>query len=81
MSHIRSFVRFWWGFVVGDDWRIAAVVAAALGVTWVLDQRGSDVWWFLPLAIVLALGGSLRHEVRRQVRSSRGDADQRPRPS
>jgi hypothetical protein len=26
-----GFARFWWDFVVGDDWRIAAGVAAVLG--------------------------------------------------
>jgi hypothetical protein len=27
----RGFLRFWWDFVVGDDWRIAAGVVAVLG--------------------------------------------------
>ncbi len=26
-----AFGRFWWDFVVGDDWRIAAGVVAVLG--------------------------------------------------
>ena len=26
--------RFWWDFIVGEDWRIAASVAAVLGVGW-----------------------------------------------
>jgi hypothetical protein len=26
----RAFGRFWWDFVVGDDWRIAAGVVAVL---------------------------------------------------
>ena len=26
------FGRFWWDFIVGEDWRIAASVAAVLGV-------------------------------------------------
>jgi hypothetical protein len=29
---IRGFGRFWYDFVVGDDWRIAAGVCAMLGV-------------------------------------------------
>ena len=27
-----AFFRFWWDFVVGDDWKIAAGVAAVLAV-------------------------------------------------
>jgi hypothetical protein len=29
MPLLRTFVRFWWDFVVGDEWRIAVVVAVA----------------------------------------------------
>ena len=65
MSHLRSFARFWWDFVVGDDWRVAAGVALALGLTWLLAHRGADVWWLLPLCVVLVLAGSLWRETRR----------------
>jgi hypothetical protein len=27
-----GFLRFWWDFIVGDDWRIAAGVVVVLGV-------------------------------------------------
>lgn len=29
---LRSFGRFWYDFVIGDDWKIAAAVAAALAL-------------------------------------------------
>ena len=32
MKHLAAFGRFWYDFVVGDDWTIAAGVVAALGV-------------------------------------------------
>ena len=32
MRYVRGFGRFWYDFVIGDDWRIAAGVAAVLGV-------------------------------------------------
>lgn len=32
MRHVAAFGRFWWEFIVGDDWRIAAGVVAALAV-------------------------------------------------
>jgi hypothetical protein len=30
MSYVRRFGRFWYDFIVGEDWRIAAGVAIAL---------------------------------------------------
>ena len=30
MSYARAFGRFWYAFIVGEDWRIAAGVVAAL---------------------------------------------------
>jgi hypothetical protein len=32
MRFVSAFARFWWDFVVGDDWRIAAGVVAVLAV-------------------------------------------------
>jgi ABC-type methionine transport system permease subunit len=29
---VRAFGRFWFDFIIGDDWRIAAGVAGALGL-------------------------------------------------
>jgi hypothetical protein len=60
MSYLRGFGRFWWNFVVGDDWLVAVGVGVALGVTYLLTDRGVDAWWFLPVAIALVLAGSLR---------------------
>ncbi len=30
---MKRFARFWWDFVVGDDWRVAAGVVIAFGLT------------------------------------------------
>ena len=64
MSRLRSFGLFWWNFVVGDDWRVAAGIAVALAVTWVAVHRSVDVWWLLPLAVALLLAASLRRATR-----------------
>ena len=39
MRFVVGFGRFWWEFVVGDDWKIAAGVAAVLGVGGLLVAR------------------------------------------
>jgi hypothetical protein len=67
MRYLASFGRFWWNFIVGDDWRVAAGVAVALGVVALLDDRGVDAWWLLPAAVAIVLADSLR----RATQSSR----------
>ena len=43
MSHwLRSFGAFWYDFVIGDDWRGAAVVACALALTALLRSSGAE---------------------------------------
>ena len=32
MSYVGAFLRFWYEFIVGDDWRIAAGVVGMLAV-------------------------------------------------
>jgi len=66
VRYLRSFARFWWNFIVGDDWRVAAGVAVALGLTSVLTHESVNAWWLLPAAVALLLAGSLRRAVRRE---------------
>jgi hypothetical protein len=62
IARLRSFGAFWYDFVIGDDWRGAAVVAAALALTAVLAHgQGVNAWWLLPVCVLAALGWSLRH--------------------
>ena len=64
MSYVRAFGRFWWDFIVGDDWRAAAGLALGLVATWLLTRGGVDAWWFLPLAVAVVLAASLRRAIR-----------------
>src|SRR6266700_1374079 len=57
---LAAFGKFWYGFIIGDDWTVAAAVAAALAVTWLLHAAGVTAWWLPPLAAVAATGASLR---------------------
>jgi hypothetical protein len=61
---LRGLAAFWWDFIVGDDWRIAAGVVTALAATAVLAHTGIPAWWLLPAAVVLLLGLSLRRATR-----------------
>ena len=64
MKYLVSFGRFWWDFVVGDDWRVAALVVAAIGVTAAVAASDIAAWWVMPLAVVLVLAVSLRRAAR-----------------
>ena len=64
MRYLRAFGRFWWDFIVGDDWVVAAAVGAGLVLTGLLTGLGVDAWWLLPLVVALALAGSLRRATR-----------------
>jgi hypothetical protein len=59
MTRLRAFARFWYDFIVGDDWRVAVGVATAIGLTAVLSSSGLSAWWLMPLAVVATLFGSL----------------------
>jgi hypothetical protein len=67
VNRIRSFGRFWWDFVVGDDWRAAAGIVVAIAVTAALVAAGLNAWWLLPVAVAAILWLSLRREVRAYV--------------
>jgi len=46
---LTAFAQFWYDFVIGDDWILAATVAAALVATWLLHSAGLAAWWLFPL--------------------------------
>jgi hypothetical protein len=64
MSYLGSFGRFWWNFIVGDDWRVAAGVAGALALTWLLTHVGVNAWWLLPAGVAIVLAESVRRATR-----------------
>jgi hypothetical protein len=56
---IRSFALFWYDFVVGDDWRLAAGVVVALGLTALLAHATSiAAWWITPIIVIVVLVAS-----------------------
>ncbi|MFB7498252.1 hypothetical protein ACFC09_26815 [Streptomyces sp. NPDC056161] len=65
MNPIMRFLRFWYDFVVGDDWTVAIGVVLALAVTALLVTGHVPAWWLVPVAVVALLGVSLRRAARR----------------
>ena len=64
MKWLAGFGRFWWEFVIGDDWLVAVLVAVAIGATAALAAGSVAAWWLLPLAVPLVLWLSLRRAIR-----------------
>ena len=68
MRWLAQFGRFWYDFIIGDDWRIAVGVVLTLTAVFVLAHHGANWWWLLPLAVGGLLAASVTHEMRRHVR-------------
>ena len=64
MSRLAAFGRFWWDFVIGDDWLVAALVAVGIGATAAVAAASIAAWWLLPLVVLLVLWISLRRAIR-----------------
>jgi len=64
MRYLVGFGRFWYEFIVGDDWRIAAGLAVALGLCALLVHEDLAAWWLLPVAVLGLLAESLRRATR-----------------
>jgi hypothetical protein len=65
MKYITGFSAFWWDFIVGDAWEVAAGVLVLLGLVFVLVQyTGADLAvqyaaLLLPIGVLGLLGLSL----------------------
>ncbi len=61
MKYVTGFFRFWYDFIVGDAWEVAAGVVIALVVTAVITSTAlqSIAWLVLPIIVALSLSLSL----------------------
>jgi hypothetical protein len=59
MSQLRQFGRFWYDFVIGDDWRLAVGALVALGLAGGLAHANRPAWWVAPPVIAALLGFSV----------------------
>ncbi|MFG1704187.1 hypothetical protein ACFLIM_13440 [Nonomuraea sp. M3C6] len=54
MRFLKGFGRFWYDFIIGDDWKIAAAVVLALAVTLGVALSG-----VVSLTVTAVVGGVL----------------------
>ena len=62
---VVAFVRFWYDFVIGDDWTVAGAVAVALILTALLLKTALPAWWLMPLTVIAVTGLSLHRASRK----------------
>jgi hypothetical protein len=68
VSRLHAALLGAWDFIVGDDWRVALGVVAAICATALVATSTVAAWWVLPLGVVGLLADSLRraaHQARR----------------
>jgi hypothetical protein len=73
MDAIGGFFRFWYDFIIGDAWEIAAGIVVVLGLGAVLVSTGAVPREAVPplvgAGIVLVVAGSVWAEARRRSRA------------
>jgi hypothetical protein len=73
MSLITGFFRFWYDFIVGDSWEIAAGIVVVLALGALLVSTGAAPREAIPplvgAGIILVVGGSIWAEARRRSRA------------
>ena len=62
---ILGFARFWYDFIIGDDWMAAAGVLVMIGGAWELLRVGIPAFWFGPIAILITASITIRRALRR----------------
>jgi hypothetical protein len=65
IARIIAFFRFWYDFVVGDDWRVAVAVVLGLALTGWISTWAVASWWVLPSVVLVLLPVSLWRVARR----------------
>ena len=65
-TRLRAFLAFWYDFVIGDDWRVAAGVVLALAITLAVSRTSLSSWWVTPLIVAVLLVASVSRASRRR---------------
>ena len=64
MTFVARFARFWFDFIVGDDWRLAVGVVVVLGVVHAVGTSHPGLWWLMPASVAGLLAVSVRTAAR-----------------
>jgi len=70
MKWLITFGRFWYDFIVGDDWTIALGVVAAVALTAAAAHAGLAAWPIVPVTVIGGLVWSVARARRNQPRTA-----------
>ena len=59
MIYVVRFLRFWYDFIVGDDWTVAVTVVVGVTATYAVAHNGGVAWWILPATVAATLSASV----------------------
>jgi hypothetical protein len=51
MRRLQTFARFWYDFLIGDDWTVAVAVTLAVAVTAAFAHTGGPAWLVMPIVV------------------------------
>lgn len=71
MKFIKGFGRFWYDFLIGDDWKIAAAVVSVLAVGVGIVRAGSHNEHLLTVTLAVAVAAAFTIALLIDVRGSR----------
>lgn len=63
---VGGFLFFWYDFIIGDDWRVAAGVVLGF---FAIHSAGVSAWWIMPTVVAAMLSYTL-HEATREEKIS-----------
>jgi hypothetical protein len=58
---VGGFLFFWYDFIIGDDWRVAAGV---IGGFFAIHALGVSSWWLMPAVVGMMLSFTLLEATR-----------------
>jgi hypothetical protein len=65
IGRLRALFTFWYDFLVGDDWRVAATVVVSLIVTVAANRlTGAAPWWLIVATVAVTLPASIYRVTR-----------------
>jgi len=69
VAFIRGFGRFWYDFVIGDDWKVAAAIAVVLALGAVLATSGALAETWVVVLTAVGIGAAFMTSLVIDVRS------------
>jgi uncharacterized membrane protein len=64
VQFLKSFGAFWYDFIIGDDWRIAAGIVLSFFLTHAITPSLAIGWYVIPVATISLISYSLARVVR-----------------